>query len=301
MPLPNKWLVTGASGLLGSVVVSRLLERGARVCAQQHKHALPFDGSCKIVTGDLTDLEWARELVIEEAPDVIVHCAGLTSVDGCEANSDLAELIHVDASQSLAEASGQAGARFLHISTDHLWRGDKAMVSEDEPVEPINVYGRTKAQGEQRVLDAHPEALVVRTNFFCRGHPWRPSFSDWAEQKLRSGARFNAFVDSFFTPIEATLLSDFLIELAASDATGILHVAGRERVSKYDFVAHLAARLSLDSSGIEAGRIANARLAAPRPRDMSLATEKAAALLGRAMPSLNDSLDSLLQSNSLVA
>ena len=300
MPLPKNWLVTGASGLLGSVVVSRLLERGARVCAHQHKHALPFDGSCKIVTGDLTDLKWSRQLVIDEAPDVIVHCAGLTNVDQCQAKPDYAELIHVGASESLAAAAGEIGAHFVHISTDHLWRGDKAMVEEDEPLDPINVYGRTKARAEQRVLEANRQALVVRTNFFCRGLPWRASLSDWAEQQLRSGIGFSAFTDAYFTPIEANLLSQLLFELVAKQARGTLHVTGRERLSKYDFVLHLAKRLSLDASGVEAGKIADAHLIASRPRDMSLSTEKASALLGAPMPSLNDSFDVLLEQHGLV-
>ena len=301
MAFPNNWLVTGASGLLGSVVVTHLLERGVRVCAQQHTHELRFDGSCKIVNGDLTDLEWARRLIISEAPDVIVHCAGLTSVDGCEADPDLAERIHVDASQSLAEASRETGAHFVHISTDHLWHGDKAMIGEDEPVDPINVYGSTKARAEQRVLEANEEALVVRTNFFCRGLPWRASLSDWAEQQLRSNAKFSAFTDAYFTPIEANLLSHLLFELAAKQAGGILHVAGRERLSKYDFVVHLAKRMSLEASRAEPGHIADAHLKAPRPKDMSLSTERASELLGRPMPGLNDSLDALLERHSMVA
>ncbi len=301
MPLPKNWLVTGASGLLGSVVTSQLLERSARVCAHQHRHALPFDGSCKIVVGDLTDLEWARKLVIKEAPDVIVHCAGLTNVDQCQAKPDYAELIHVDASHALAASAGEVGAHFVHISTDHLWRGDKAMVGEDEPVDPINVYGRTKALAEQRVLEANPGAFVVRTNFFCRGLAWRASLSDWAEQQLRSSVEFSAFTDAYFTPIEANLLGQFLVELVAQQATGTLHVAGRERLSKYDFVLHLAKRLSLDASRVQPGHIADAHLNAPRPKDMSLSTDKASALLGRPMPSLNDSFDALLERHSLVA
>jgi len=301
MAFPDNWLVTGASGLLGSVVVTQLLERGARVSAQQRKHELRFDGSCRIVKGDLTDSEWARRLVISETPDVIVHCAGLTSVDGCEANPDLAEHIHVDASQSLAEASRQTGAHFVHISTDHLWRGDKAMVGEDEPVDPINVYGSTKARAELRVLEANPDALVVRTNFFCRGLAWRASLSDWAEQQLRSGTEFSAFTDAYFTPIEANLLSRLIFELVTKQAGGLLHVAGRERLSKYDFVQHLAKRLSLDASSAEPGLIADAHLKAPRPKDMSLSTERASELLGRPMPSLTDSFDALLERHSLVA
>ena len=293
MVQPKNWLVTGASGLLGSVMVRQLLERGCKIWAQEHDHRLAGSGTCKTVVGDLTDPEWARNLVIEASPDIVLHCAALTDVDRCEREPDYAEKINALASESLAAAASGAGARFIHISTDHLWRGDKAMVDEEEPVEPINVYARTKAQGEQRVLDANLDALVVRTNFFCHGLAWRQSFSDWAERQLRSGTRFNAFTDSFFTPIEATLLAELLIELAGSTAAGILHVAGRDRVSKFSFVSRFASRLSLDGSNIRRGRMAEADLAAPRPRDMSLATEKASALLGRPMPSLDNSFDSL--------
>jgi dTDP-4-dehydrorhamnose reductase len=181
-----------------------------------------------------------------------------------------------------------------------LWRGDKAMVDEDEPVDPINVYGLTKARAEQRVLEATPDALVVRTNFFCHGLPWRASLSDWAEQQLRSGTKFKAFTDTYFTPIEANLLSRLLFELIAKQAGGILHVAGRERLSKYDFVLHLAKRLSLDASSAEPGLIDDAHLKAIRPKDMSLSTQRITELLDRPMPSLNDSLEALLERHSLV-
>ena len=291
----KNWLVTGASGLLGSVIVEELAARGDRVLAQQHEKSFPFEGAVDAVSGDLTDPDWTRKLVNDASPDAIIHCAALTNVDLCEREPELAERVNAFASGALAEAAREAGARLIHVSTDHLWRGDKPMLSEDEPVDPINVYARTKAEAERLVLEAYPEALVARTNLFRRGHPWRLSFSDWAECNLRSGEPFNAFADTFFTPIEARLFAQLAIELAASDAKGILHLAGAERISKYEFVKRLAGRLDLESSHVEPGLMADAELGAPRPKEMSLATDKASALLGRPMPDIDASLDSLLE------
>ena len=301
MTSPKNWLVTGASGLLGSVIVEELAARGDTIWAQQYEHGYAFDNAVKTVNGDLTDQEWARNLVINASPDAVIHCAALTNVDLCEREPELAERVNAIASGVLAGAARETGARFIHISTDHLWRGDKPMLNEDEPVDPINVYARTKAEAERLVLDANPEALVARTNLFRRGHPWRISFSDWAERNLRSGETFNAFADTYFTPIEARLFAKFAIELAACSARGILHLAGAERLSKYEFVKRLAGRMSLDSSHVKPGCMADAKLGAPRPMEMSLSTAKASALLGRPMPDLNASLDSLLEQASPVA
>jgi dTDP-4-dehydrorhamnose reductase len=295
----KSWMVTGASGLLGSVLVSQLAQRGAYVHAIQNSHAVAFRGNVSVATGDLTDADWARGLVQAKAPDIIIHCAGLANVDRCEQAPDYAQLIHVDVSGMLALSARQIGARFVHISTDHLWDGTSAFATEEEPVSPINVYGRTKAEAETRVLTAAPEALVVRTNFFCQGLPWRPSFTDWAEQKLKAGQGFSAFTDSFFTPIEARLLSDVLIELAGLDVRGILHVCGSERLSKYEFVQRLARLLSVDARAACPGSLAEAHLQAPRPKDMSLSTARVAAILGRAMPDVEQSLGHLLKQPQL--
>lgn len=287
-------MVTGASGLLGSVLVAQLASRGMTVHAIENRHDISFAGDVHVARGDLSNAAWAKDIIHSRAPDIIVHCAGLANVDGCEQDPGYAQRIHVDVSAQLARSSRDVGARFLHISTDHLWRGDKALVREDEPLTPINVYGRTKADAETRVLAANPAALVVRTNFFCRGLQWRASFTDWAEQQLRSGKRFTAFSDSFFTPIDAGLLCEALIELASIDVHGILHVCGSERLSKYDFVCRLAKHLSIDAALVKPGLIEDANLAAPRPSDMSLATGRVSALLGRPMPDVEQSLASLL-------
>lgn len=297
----NKWMVTGASGLLGSVLVTQLAQRGISAHAVQNRHAVKFSGRVEVSTGDLTDAAWTADLIRASAPTVIVHCAGLANVDGCEQNPDYARLIHVDVSARVAKSAREIGARLLHISTDHLWDGATALVREDEPVAPVNVYGRTKAEAETSVLEAAPDALVLRTNFFCQGLPWRPSFSDWAQQKLRAGEDFAVFNDSFFTPIEAGLLSEALIDLAASDTRGVLHVCGSERLSKYDFVQRLAKRLSVSARLMRPGSISDARLAAPRPKDMSLSTARVSAILGRAMPDIDRSLTHLLKQSQFAS
>lgn len=277
------WLVTGASGLLGHALCSFVAERGERVVGVRLGHPVDVEGVSEVVA-DLTDRSAVAELMAMHRPDVVVHAAGLTDVDACERAPDLAHRLHVEATGTLATIAAHAGAAFLHISTDHLWDGGKPMVSESEPPCPLNAYARTKLQGEEAALAGHPSALVLRTNFFGEGRPWRRSFSDWVLTGLSEGKNLRMFTDVFFTPIALGHLCPLLVEMADLKAQGIYHLAGGERLSKYEFGRLMARTFGFSESLIEPGNIANANLAAPRPRDMSLDCGKAAALLGRPLP-----------------
>lgn len=283
------WLVTGASGLLGRTACEVLVARGWRVVAARNGHPVNVDGVEEIAV-DLCDLEAARAIVERVAPTTVLHAAGLTDVDRCEAMPELAQRIHVDASAAVAAGANAVGARLVHVSTDHLWDGSSAFVDEATEPWPLNVYAATKLAGERAVLAAHEGALVVRTNFFGQGPPWRASLSDWIVGELRAGRTVRAFADVYFTPVHVRLLIGAMTDLLDLGAAGVLHVAGRDRISKFEFASHVAGRLGFASSRVVRASIAEAHLAASRPSDMSLSTERAAALLGAALPELDASL-----------
>ena len=132
---------------------------------------------------------------------IVVHAAGMTSVEECEAKPDLARHINVDLAGNVAKACAKLGLPLIHISTDHLFSGEMPFLAETSPVTPVNVYGRTKAEAELQVLEAHPLALVIRTNFYGWGTSYRRSFSDVIIETLRSGRELNLFKDVFYTPI----------------------------------------------------------------------------------------------------
>lgn len=288
----QRWLIAGASGLLGVRLGSCLLARGRHVTAHHWQHPLPPSLAPFGLAVDLLDGTDACQRAVEAAaPDVVVNCVGLTNVDQCEREPARAALLNDTHAGRIAAAARAAGVRFVQISTDHLWDGTRSFVSEEVPPRPINVYAKTKAAGESAVARADPEALIVRTNFFGPGLPWRKSINDWLTEELTAGRAINAFSDVFFTPMASDLLSATITELVDRRVTGVLNVAGAERISKYDFALRWARHAGLNSALIRAGSVVDSALAAPRPRDMSLDCSKAAALLGRPMPSFRESLE----------
>jgi dTDP-4-dehydrorhamnose reductase len=225
---------------------------------------------------------------------VIVYAAGLTSVDQCEKDEGHADLLHAEAPAAMAAAARDVAASFVYISTDHLWDGSLSMVSEQQPLRPVNAYARSKAKGEQWVGEANAGALIIRTNFFGRGRPWRHSLSDWMEQMLASGQELGAFIDAHFTPIAVPILCRMIERAVVADLTGIFHICGRERLSKYEFAIRLADWRGLPDARVRMSRLADAGLLAPRPGDMSLSTQKISAALGVDMPDIAESLTAAL-------
>ena len=138
--------------------------------------------------------------------------------------------------------------------------------------------------------------IIARTNFFGRAPAWKPSLSDQVLARLRAGHGFNGFTDVYFTPIAVALAAEWLIDMVEAGLHGTFHLAGRDRISKYDFSVEVAKAAGLDASAIKPGRIADAKLTATRPSEMSLSTRKIEKALGRAVPNLDQSIHSSLAS-----
>jgi dTDP-4-dehydrorhamnose reductase len=283
------WLIVGASGLFGHGICRYLTAGGARAIGTAHKNSIDVPG-VREVRCSLDQEALPLDLITAVRPGVVVYAAGITNVDECETDEPLANRLHAEIPAALAAASDLIGAIFILISTDHLWDGTGSMVSEDEPPKPVNAYARSKAMGEAMVTAASSSALIVRTNFFGDGRPWRKSLSDWMLEQIRSGKSFNAFVDAHFTPIGLPLLYDLIVEAAAAGLRGVYHAGGSERLSKHDFAVRLAHWCGYPAVGIHAGFLAQAQLRARRPRDMSLSSQRLAAALGRPMPDVAESL-----------
>ncbi|MEH6632281.1 MAG: SDR family oxidoreductase [Halopseudomonas aestusnigri] len=289
----STWLISGASGLLGHALCRHLRDNGNRVIGLKNSHAIDLKGIETIEVDLVQSVEPLETLIRNASPDVVVHAAGLTSVDGCESQEDLASLLHADVSASMARAALECSAKMVYISTDHLWRGLDAFVTEQQQPEPLNAYARTKLAGEIQTLAINPKNLVVRTNFFGKGLAWRQSFSDWVLNSLSSRQEITAFTDAYFTPISLHYLCLFLEKMVEGDACGVYNVAGSERVSKFDFAVRIAKAFGLDESLIKTGQLGNANLKALRPLDMSLSVEKVEQFLGQNMPDLALCFDSL--------
>jgi dTDP-4-dehydrorhamnose reductase len=239
---------------------------------------------------DLLDAEAAQAAVAAARPDVILHTAALTDVDRCETDPASAFAHNVRAAEHVARIAADLGARLIHVSTDHLHDGRAPLRTETDPPAPVNVYARTKAEAEAVVARSCPGALVVRTNFFGWGPPGRRSFSDWILDGLERGTARTMFTDCWFTPLLANDVVHLSLALLSAGAAGVCNVAGRERVSKYEFALRLAAAFGYGTSNLQPVPMEAVALKATRPRELSLSSDRAAALLGRPLPDLDESL-----------
>jgi dTDP-4-dehydrorhamnose reductase len=232
-------------------------------------------------------------------PSLVIHTAGLTSVEVCESNPKLARHINVSIAENVAKVTSTLGIKLVHISTDHLFSGDEPYSDETHPIAPCNVYGETKAEAELAVLKANPYALVVRTNFFGWGLSYRASFSDLIISMLRSKKEITLFEDVYYTPILAETLIEKVHELVESQAEGIFNVVSSERISKYEFGQLIAKYFQLDPRLIINGSIKDNPSLVKRPNDMSLSNKKTSQLLNKKFDSIDGQILRLREQETL--
>jgi len=265
-------LVTGASGLLGANLV--LTAAGTHeVVAVCHRHPIRLDG-VRTICADLSQPGVAGRLFQEELPEWVVHCAAATDVDACEEDPEWADRLNRSMAGEVAVATRGVGARLTHISTDAVFDGEKGNYTEDDVPTPINTYGRTKLAGERAVLEAYPEAMVVRTNIFGWNVQQKQSLAEWFLANLEAGQECNGYEDVWITPILANDLAEILVRMLATGMRGLYHVAGADCVSKYEFGLKLAEVFGLDGSLIRPISVDEAGLKARRPKRLCLRTNK---------------------------
>ena len=229
------------------------------------------------------------------APCFVIHTAGLTNVEKCEDNPELAFHINVRLSGLIAKVTKELDIPLVHISTDHLFSGLSFLLQENEPINAVNVYGRTKAQAEITVVEINPNALIVRTNFYGWGTSYRKSFSDQIIQSLRTYQTLHLFDDVHYTPIFVENLIQTVHDLLDKKAKGIFHVVSDDRISKYDFGILIAEEFGLNKSLILKSTLQSQGNLVKRPLDMSLSNLKVREFLGRNLGTVKEQIAQLHQ------
>lgn len=227
-------------------------------------------------TLDLTRPEAIAPYLAAQAPDVVINTAAYTAVDAAETEEAAAFALNADAPSVLAEACRAGGRLLIHLSTDYVFSGDGgAPYAEDAPVAPLNVYGRSKAEGERRVLAADPDALIIRTAWLLSRDS---GFINAIRSRLLAGETVRVVDDQLGSPTFVRDLAAALPALAAARRAGrgdagLLHVAGPQQASWLDLAHALA--LSIDRiEGVKCVDSATYAAIAPRPADSRLDVTK---------------------------
>ena len=287
-------LVTGATGLLGlnlSLVASK---QGHSVTGLAHSRRLqgvPFD----FMSLDLLNIGDALKAIKSVRPEAIIHCAAIANMDTARNKPDMTLQLNGEIPGVLADAADRWGIRFLHISTDAVFDGQKGGYVESDPTNPLSIYACTKMAGERAVLDANQNAIIARVVFFGWSLSGSRSLSEFFYNHLKVEEPVKGFTDTFFSPLYVEDLASILVEMVETDLTGLFHVVSPEKLSKYDFGLRIATRFGFDPGLVEPVRGGDINRGASRSLNLHLRPDKVQDAFGYDLPSVDEGIDRLYQ------
>ncbi len=270
---PRPILVSGATGTLGRAF--------ARICAERNL-------AVRVLTRqemDIADPASVAAAIAQYQPWAIINAGGYVRVHDAEHDVERCLRENAQGPAVLAIACARSGIRLLTFSSDLVFDGAKgAPYVESDRVMPLNVYGRSKAEAEQRVLTVCPHALVVRTSAFFG--PWdRHNFVTLALKALAAGEPFAAADDVIVSPTYVPDLVQTCLDLLIDHESGIWHLSNGDPVSWADLARRVAALAGVDCNSLAAAGIDTLGAQAAQPRYSALASER-----GTLMPTLDDAL-----------
>ncbi|MGH7311661.1 MAG: SDR family oxidoreductase [Candidatus Rokuibacteriota bacterium] len=281
-------LVIGASGQVGAAVSACLTARGHSAFGTHARTPMP---STRCL--DVTDAVATERLIAETAPDWIFCSAGLTHVDYCEDAPDEAYRANRDAPAAAARVAARRGARLVYYSTEYVFDGRAGPYAETDRPNPLSVYGRSKLEGEDAVLQANPGGLVIRTTVVYGPEPQGKNFVYQLLRRLRAGERMVVAADQRSSPTYNEDLAAASVELAERGVEGVIHVAGPAIVDRYAFARATCEVFDLDPDLLTAAPTAELRQRAARPLNAGLRTDRARALLTTLLRGPHEGLEAM--------
>ena len=234
-----KIMITGCKGQLGNELQTIIRNNRSEIGAVPEDivgaEVIPVD----IEDLDITDTSAVLKFVGSVAPDVIINCAAMTNVDGCETNYETAFRVNAAGVRNLACAAESIGAKFIHVSTDYVFAGDgNKPYIEWDIVNPQSVYGASKALGEKYALSFCKRTFIVRTAWLY-GYVGK-NFVKTVRRVIKEKGAITVVNDQRGNPTNANDLAHHLLKLAVTEDYGIYHCTGKGECSWYDFAVKIA-------------------------------------------------------------
>lgn len=240
-----KFLITGSHGQLGNELIRILAdgrsELGAVPAACEGAKVVAVD----VDSLDITDTDTVIAFVAKEKPDVIINCAAMTNVDGCETQLKTAYTVNADGVRNLAVAAEKLGAKLVQVSTDYVFdgNGDKPYMEWDKCA-PNTVYGKSKRLGEKYALYFCKRTFIVRTSWLY-GYIGK-NFVKTIRRIARTNSEIKVVGDQIGNPTNANDLAHHIIKLAATEKYGIYHCTGEGECSWHEFALKIVKLSGID-------------------------------------------------------
>lgn len=264
----KRLFITGGIGLLGSKFIN-IAGDDYQVIKTYNKN--PQENAVKL---DITNKEDVLDKITSIEPDLVVHPAALTNVDYCEDHQEEAYQINAQGTLNMVEACQQADAKLIYVSTDFVFDGDKGLYIEEDKTNPLSYYAISKLKGEEFVIDSYLNYAIARVSVL---YGWHTNFNFvmWVIDELKKGNEINIVTDEYNSPTYADNAAEAILKLFSENKEGIYHIAGDERISRFDFAKNIAQVFELDETLINPIKSSVLVRKAKRPMDSSLSVEKA--------------------------
>lgn len=274
-----KILLTGSNGFVGQHVAY-----AAKQMSDVHLTGWSGSSSIHSFCDDFLQLDLAKTEITADMLQgfgAVIHTAALSQVDYCEANRNEAFLVNVEATRQLSVACRQAGIHLVHVSSDFVMEGALRSITESEPTNPVNYYGRTKEMAELFVQSILPTATIVRP-VLVFGNVLEGTRSNvvlWVKSSLEQGKSIRVTSDHYRSATYVVDLAELLIKSALHPTAGIYHACGKNCLSVYEMALLVAQRFKFNKSLIEPV-LASEFSAAPRPPCSQFSAQKAVSQFG---------------------
>ena len=284
----KKILITGAFGQLGTSLCEVLsnksiLATGRVMTLTEKYHCMELD---------ITNQENVKELIRNYKPDIIIHLAAMTDVDGCEKNPETAFEINVGATENLLK---NFNGKFIYVSTDYVFDGEEGPYYEDDKVNPVSVYGKTKLYGENLVQESDLEWIILRSNIiFSYNDRTKASFVNWVVDSLKKKQMITVVNDQWNNPTWTNDLANVMSMMIEKNISGIYHYGGGDFLNRYEFAKMIASAFSLDRELIKPITTLELNWLAQRPLKSGLYTNKIELDLGIEPLPIQKALDKMV-------
>lgn len=278
-----KILITGSNGLLGQKIVKRCLKHGIPFIATSkgpnRNQDCPEDHYFRL---DLLQTDAVNQLVIDQKPTAIIHTAALTNVDYCEQHPEECDQVNVVSTKVLFDAAKKVGAHFQLLSTDFVFDGENGPYKEEDEVNPLSVYAKSKVDAEHFLMDDSYTNWSVSRTIIVYGTGFGLSRSNmilWALEALPKGEIMKLVNDQFRAPTWADDLAYGCVEIILRNQTGVFHLSGPVSRSVNKIVEEVGEALGLTDLNIQTISSATLNQAAKRPPRTGFDLSKAEKLL----------------------
>ena len=283
-----KLLIIGASGLLGiNLAMEAMHEHDVVGVDRGRLKSAPF----QVRNVDLVSREAIDAVLDDVQPASLVNCAAMANLEECDEFPEQARIINVDVPARLANACAERAIRFIHISTDSVFDGEKTdAYTEDDVPNPLSIYSQTKFDGELATFSENPEAIVARVNFYGWSLNGRRSLGEFFVNNLGDGNNVNGFTDVIFCPMLVNVTARLLLEMLEKNLSGLYHAVGGQAMNKYQFGVEIARTFGLRESLISPKSVEGSGLTAKRSHNLWLSIHKLSTDLGHEIPNFSTGL-----------